>query len=149
VKLKAAVNSAEAFASGVELFNARRYWHAHEAWESIWLTAPRPVAPFLQGLIQLAAAYHHLQRGTVRGGTRLFDAGLRRLASYPAGYLGFDRTALVAAADRHRLFAQAAAARMMPGGRASAERLAEEQFPRIELAAGWREQLTADLRQAR
>ena len=35
---------------------------------------------FLQGLIQLAAAYHHAGRGTNRGGIRLFDAALEKLA---------------------------------------------------------------------
>lgn len=87
---------------GISLFNAHRFWHAHEAWERDWLTATDPHKQFLQGLIQLAAAYHHVQRGTFRGGVRLFDAALRRLAAFPAGYAGVDREEAVRAAAEHR-----------------------------------------------
>ena len=87
---------------GVALFNAQKFWHAHEAWERDWLVATDPHKQFLQGLIQLAAAYHHVQRGTYRGGVRLFDAALRRLAAFPDGYCGVDRAVAVASAGEHR-----------------------------------------------
>src|SRR5215210_9303790 len=83
---------------GIALFNAQRFWHAHEAWERIWLTAEGSDKTFLQGLIQLAAAYHHVQRGTYRGGVRLFDAALEKLSGFPEGYLGVFRAEAVAAA---------------------------------------------------
>lgn len=82
-------------AEGVRLFNERKFWHAHEAWEAIWLESK---SPFLQGLIQLAAAYHHVQRGNLRGAERLFDAALAKLREYPQGYFGIDRAAVEAAA---------------------------------------------------
>jgi predicted metal-dependent hydrolase len=87
---------------GVALFNAQRFWHAHEAWERIWLAAEGKDKTFLQGLIQLAAAYHHVQRGTFRGGVRLFDAALSKLAPYPVHFLGVDRDEVVASAKKHR-----------------------------------------------
>ena len=87
---------------GVEKFNARRFWDAHEAWETIWLVAESEVKEFLQGLIQVAAAYHHMQRGTYRGGVRLFDSGLRRLARFADDYCSIERRAVVAAAQTHR-----------------------------------------------
>jgi len=90
-------------AEGVELFNESEFWHAHEAWESLWLVAGGDEKQFLQGLIQLAAAYHHVKRGTSpRGAVRLFDAALRRLAPFPALHDGIDREAAVRAAARHR-----------------------------------------------
>ena len=52
---------------GVALFNAHEFWHAHEAWEELWLEESGDEKQFLQGLIQLAAAYHHVKRGTYRG----------------------------------------------------------------------------------
>lgn len=91
-----------ALSEGVSLFNAHRFWHAHEAWEQLWLPAVGEEKQFLQGLIQLAAAYHHVQRGTFRGGVRLFDSALRRLAAFPPGHDGIDRAEAVAAAERHR-----------------------------------------------
>ena len=88
--------------AGLELFNARKYWHAHEAWERDWLVATGDVKIFLQGLIQLAAAYHHVQRGTYRGGVRLFDAALSKLAPFPVHFLGVGREEVVACAKKHR-----------------------------------------------
>ena len=87
---------------GISLFNAHEFWHAHEAWEQDWLVAAEPHKQFLQGLIQLAAAYYHVQRGTFSGGVRLFDAALRRLGEFPEGYGGVDRTEAVARSVQHR-----------------------------------------------
>jgi predicted metal-dependent hydrolase len=87
---------------GVALFNDARFWHAHEAWERLWLPATGDEKQFLQGLIQLAAAYHHVQRGTYRGGVRLFDSALRRLALFADGHDGIGRGDAVAAAVIHR-----------------------------------------------
>jgi len=87
---------------GISLFNARKFWHAHEAWERDWLSASDPHKQFLQGLIQLAAAYHHVQRGTFSGGVRLFNAALLKLSAFPADYSGVDRTEAVAVAALHR-----------------------------------------------
>jgi predicted metal-dependent hydrolase len=87
---------------GISLFNAHAFWHAHEAWEKDWLVAEEPHRQFLQGLIQLAAAYYHVQRGTFSGGVRLFDAALGRLEGFPSGYAGVDRAESVAKAVQHR-----------------------------------------------
>lgn len=87
---------------GVVLFNEGKFWHAHEAWERIWLQAEGEQKIYLQGLIQLAAAYHHAMRGTFRGGVRLFDAALLKLEGFPPAYGGVDRAEVVAAAVRDR-----------------------------------------------
>jgi predicted metal-dependent hydrolase len=91
-----------AIEKGVALFNDHQFWHAHEAWEEIWLGAAGEEKVFLQGLIQLAAAYHHVQRGTFRGGVRLFDAAVRKLERFANGYGGVDRAEAVNVALRHR-----------------------------------------------
>jgi predicted metal-dependent hydrolase len=90
------------FHEGVQLFNAQKFWHAHEAWERIWLVAHGDEKTFLQGLIQLAAAYHHVQRGTFRGAVRLFDAAFLKLATTPVHFQLLDCTEVVAAARKHR-----------------------------------------------
>jgi hypothetical protein len=109
------------FASGVEHFNAMRFWEAHEAWEHLWLPADGEVVEFYQGLIQLAAAYHHMRRGTFSGATRLFDASLRRLQPFPAGFHGLDREAAVAVAASHR------------SASAAASSLGESDYPKLTL----------------
>ena len=58
------------FLEGVHNFNSRKFWEAHESWETLWLAAESDLEQFLQGLIQVAAAYHHVQRGTYRGAPR-------------------------------------------------------------------------------
>jgi predicted metal-dependent hydrolase len=90
------------FAEGVGHFNRLEFWEAHESWETIWLVAQSDVEQFLQGLIQVAAAYHHVKRGTIRGAIRLFEAGLRRLEPFPPGYCDLDRAKVEKAARSHR-----------------------------------------------
>jgi predicted metal-dependent hydrolase len=96
------------FLMGVDHFNSRRFWDAHESWEELWLEAETDVEQFLQGLIQVAAAYHHIQRGTLRGAGRLFDAALRRLDPFPLIYSGIDRASAIedARADREWVLAR-------------------------------------------
>jgi len=110
------------FLAGVRHFNAHEFWEAHEAWETIWLVAESDVEQFLQGLIQVAAAYHHVKRGTFRGAVRLFDAGLRRLSAFPQKWSGIDRGAAEDAARRHRERIAA-----------SSEKVPESEFPELIL----------------
>jgi len=117
------------FLAGVRHFNGREFWEAHEAWETIWLVAESDVEQFLQGLIQLAAAYHHVKRGTFRGAVRLFDAALQRLSAFPPVWSGLDRTGAEEAARRHREWVAARIA----GGKGAAERLSESEFPALIL----------------
>lgn len=79
-------------AEGIEHFNSRRFWEAHESWEAIWLESAEPDKTFLQGLIQLTAACHHFRRGTLSGGIRLFDAAAEKLGGYSEGCMGVSRT---------------------------------------------------------
>src|SRR5262249_29813355 len=72
-------------ALGVTLFNAREFWHAHEAWEQVWLEAPNPMRAFYQGLIQVAAAFVHVQRNEYPGAVRLLENGIAKLELYPQG----------------------------------------------------------------
>jgi predicted metal-dependent hydrolase len=73
----------EKFRRGVEQFNSRQFFEAHETWEEIWLGSPEPEKTFLQGIIQIAAAFHHYTRGNMQGARTLLEAGLRRLERFP------------------------------------------------------------------
>lgn len=72
------------FRQGVEQFNTRHFFEAHETWEEIWLGSREPEKTFLQGIIQIAAAFHHYRRGNTQGTRTLLEAGLRRLEKFPA-----------------------------------------------------------------
>ena len=79
-----------ALAEGLRLYDAGEFFAAHEAWESVWLPAQEPEKTFLQGLIQVTAAFHHLQRENRLGTARLLRAALGRLERYPAYFGGIS-----------------------------------------------------------
>jgi hypothetical protein len=83
-----------ALGEGLRHYNAGEFFAAHEAWESVWLTAPQPEKLFLQGLIQLTVAFHHLQRSNLLGATRLLTAALRKLELYPGDFAALSVTLL-------------------------------------------------------
>ena len=84
----------EGFRLGIEQFNAGRFFEAHEVWEEVWLRSPEPEKTFLQGIIQIAAAFHHYSRGNARGTRSLLEAGLGRLERFPNAHRGIDLAAL-------------------------------------------------------
>ena len=67
-----------------DLFNAREYWLAHEALETVWRSiisdGDEAAAPVWQGLIQAAAALLHQQRGNRHGVTVVGQSALDKLA---------------------------------------------------------------------
>ncbi len=76
------------FARGVAHFNAQEYFEAHEVWEELWLAAREPEKAFLQGLIQVAAAFHHHTRENARGARSLLAAGVAKLQGFPDDHRG-------------------------------------------------------------
>jgi predicted metal-dependent hydrolase len=88
------------FRRGVALFNGVRYWHAHEAWETLWRAAPDEDRDFYQGLIQVAAGLLHLQRRNLRGARNKLAEGLDRLRPYQPAYHGIFVNELIGEARR-------------------------------------------------
>jgi len=76
------------FRRGVEQFNCGEFWEAHESWEAEWLAATGERAQLLQGLIQLAAACYHVQRGRQRIAEKLRGISVGRLRALPDGFGG-------------------------------------------------------------
>ena len=80
----------EQFEHGIAHFNAREFFEAHEVWEELWLRAPTTEKTFLQGIIQMAAAFHHYGHGNLSGAKSLAAAGVAKMSKYPAGHRGVD-----------------------------------------------------------
>ena len=78
------------FEKGVRLFNGREHWESHEAWEQVWRRHTEPSRIFFQGLIQLAAAYHQLQRGIYHGTVKHYNNSYFKLKQFPRRFLGVD-----------------------------------------------------------
>jgi predicted metal-dependent hydrolase len=73
---------------GLRCFHSGAFFEAHEHWESVWLAAQEPEKTFLQGLIQVAASFHHFQRGNLAGTVSLLRRALLRLDAYPDDFAG-------------------------------------------------------------
>jgi len=80
--------SCGALAEGLACYRRSEFFLAHEHWESVWLGLEEPEKSFLQALIQVAAAFHHLQSGNFVGALSLLRRALRRLESRPARFGG-------------------------------------------------------------
>jgi predicted metal-dependent hydrolase len=71
------------YRKGLEAFNSAHFYDAHEHWEEVWLETPNPDKMFLQGLIQIAAAFHHYSRANLLGTRKLLRSGLLKLDRFP------------------------------------------------------------------
>jgi len=79
----------EDFNRGIELFNAGKFWHAHEAWEQVWRRHHEDSRLFIQGLIQMAAAFHLLfDKKRYKGALSNLNKALSRLQLF--GQTFFD-----------------------------------------------------------
>jgi predicted metal-dependent hydrolase len=76
------------FSRGVDEFNRGEFFAAHESWETIWLEAAGRDKVFLQGIIQLAAAFHQWKRGNARGTLALLGRGIEKLGGFSGSYRG-------------------------------------------------------------
>ena len=104
------------------LWNERLFFEVHEVLEAVWKTAVGAERQALQGVIQIAVAFHHLAHGNRRGARALLAEGRGRLGSVPMSVLP--------ALDLARLLATTAPWEAALGGDAAPE----EAPPRLELA---------------
>lgn len=88
--------------AGIQQYNGGYFFEAHETWEELWLPSPWPMRRFLQGMIQLAAAFVHLARHEYPGTIHLLHRALEKLEAFPPQYLGIDAARLAAEARRAR-----------------------------------------------
>jgi uncharacterized protein len=96
----------EALRLGAELWNEQRFFEAHECLEHVWHAAPEDDRDLWQGVIQVAVAGVHLQRGNPTGAVALLERAAERLDRYPDVHRGID-----VATTRRRCRADAAAIR--------------------------------------
>ena len=85
---------------GLNLFNAAHFFEAHEALEDVWREAPRHthLRRHLQGIVQLAVAFHHQATGNDTGARSVLERALRNLdgaeESFPELDLNLLRSSL-------------------------------------------------------
>ena len=74
----------------VEQFNQGDWYASHDGFEALWHETLEPERTVLQGILQIAVAHLHRERGNFRGATVLLGEGLGRLSPCGDGALGFD-----------------------------------------------------------
>ena len=84
---------------GARLFNRGRFFERHESWESLWHEVRGRERGLLKGLIQWAAAYHHLSRRNISGAQRLYTTGRAHVAPWAPRHAGLRVEALVQQVD--------------------------------------------------
>ena len=77
-------------ARGLELIRAGAYFDAHEELEDEWREAPSAERDFLQGLVHVAVAWLHAERGNRPGCERQLEKAARRLSPYAPEHRGVD-----------------------------------------------------------
>lgn len=85
----------EQYVRGLELFNRRDFFEAHETLEDVWRAAPAAEKKFLQGLIQVAVALYHHGNGNSAGARSVLRRAFRNLSLYPEGYGGIRSARLL------------------------------------------------------
>jgi predicted metal-dependent hydrolase len=85
---------------GINLFNQRHFFEAHETWEILYREAEKDDKPFLEGLIQLSAACRLIDDfGEIKGPVKLIYQALIRFENYQPTYLDVKVADLAAAME--------------------------------------------------
>ena len=82
---------------GIDLFNQGKFFDCHEVLEELWMECSGERKKFLQGIIQVAVAFHHLRNGNFVGASRLLSAGIEKIRSFDSNQQLIDLPPLFAA----------------------------------------------------
>ncbi len=85
----------EALAKGIAEFNSWRFYDCHETLEDVWREVGSKgeegtLADFYQGIIKVAAGFHHVLRDNYKGAVNLLEDAFRLLEPYRPVTLGVD-----------------------------------------------------------
>lgn len=96
---------------GIRLFNDARFFECHEVLEGLYQEAEETDKPFIEGLIQLAAAFRlFCDFGEVKGPVRMIYQALIRLENYQPVFLQIRVNELFQASEAWAKAAEAAGA---------------------------------------
>jgi uncharacterized protein len=92
---------------GLALIRSGSYFEAHEELEDEWREAPPEERDFLQGLVHVAVAWLHAERGNRNGCERQLEKAARRLGPYAPTHRGVDVATVLDDVERARALAAA------------------------------------------
>ena len=88
------------FLKGVELFNNKQFYDAHDYWEELWSEYYLPDAKFIQGLIQLSVGYFHITNLNMNGANGLLSKSIKKLSQFKPQCRGIDVNYLIQCAEK-------------------------------------------------
>ena len=80
---------------GIELFNQRRYFEAHEVIEHEWHAERGPIRRLYQGILQIGIGFYHALNGNHKGAVLLLTGGIDKTSGFTPEALGIDTGSLV------------------------------------------------------
>ena len=83
------------FRRGISLFNSGAFFEAHEVLEDVWRECVSEEKKALQGLVQLAVAFHHHSTGNNVGACSLLEKAERNLSGSGRAIEAIDMTRLL------------------------------------------------------
>lgn len=104
---------------GIEKFNQREYFEAHETLEELWNAEPDVCRVLYKGILQVGVGCYHLLRGNQRGAELKLRSGAAYLEPFAPRCMGVEVGRLIG--DARRLLAAVEAAG--PDGMAEIDRL--------------------------
>ena len=86
---------AKLFERGIEYFNSRYYFEAHDTFEEVWMEERGEGVQFYQGLVQLATGFYHLRMKNLKGAESQLSKGVAKLEKYKPQYQNLELTELL------------------------------------------------------
>ncbi len=78
----------------VQQFNAGAYFACHETLEKLWLKEKGPARDLYKGILQIAVALFHKNRGNRRGAIRILESGAKLLEPFMPVFADLDLSRL-------------------------------------------------------
>ena len=87
------------FLKGIDSFNNKSFYDAHESWELLWTEYALQDALFVQGLIQLSVAFFHITNLNLIGSKNLFNKCLPKLKKFPSNHRDLNLSDIIDSAE--------------------------------------------------
>ena len=87
------------FLKGIDYFNNKSFYDAHESWELLWTEYALQDALFIQGLIQLSVAFFHITNLNLIGSKNLFNKCLPKLKKFPSNHRDLNLSDIIDSAE--------------------------------------------------
>jgi predicted metal-dependent hydrolase len=75
---------------GIQLFNQKKFFAAHEELELAWRDEQGEIRDLYRGILQIGVAYYHIQNKNFTGAEKMFVRAEKWLASYSGNFLGIN-----------------------------------------------------------